>query len=67
MINPLQFPCRLFLSPPPPCIFCFYPGVLVGGDYGPTEAEFLDVIGTKVLRDFTPPPPTSKIWFETGL
>jgi hypothetical protein len=44
-----------------------------------TEAEFLDVIGKKVLRvfllylksllltDFTPPPPLEQKWFETGL
>jgi hypothetical protein len=45
------------------------------------EAEFLDVIGTKVsrvyppcysqsplLKDFTPlPPPLEQKWFETGL
>ncbi len=45
-----------------------------------TEAEFLDVIGTKVLRVFLPeihshlykkifppPPPPEQKWFETGL
>jgi hypothetical protein len=34
------------------------------------EAEFLDVIGTKVtstLIGLTPPRPLEKKWFETGL
>jgi hypothetical protein len=41
-----------------------------------TEAEFLEVIGTKVFRlaiqsplqmNFTPPSPLEQKWFETGL
>ncbi len=46
------------------------------GDYGPTEAEFLDVIGTKRLKSFPPcfsqspiltnlhPSPLEQKWFE---
>jgi hypothetical protein len=69
---------RLILSSSPADCFCLllHPVFSVfileywWGDYGPTEAEFLDVIGIKILKeissllftvtctkDFTPPPP----------
>jgi hypothetical protein len=61
-INPLQFPCRLFLSPPPPCIFCIYPGVLVGGITAPQRPNSWTLFGQS-LQSFppcysqSPPPP----------
>jgi hypothetical protein len=53
-ISPLQFPCRLFLSPPPPCIFCIYPGVLVGGGLRPHRGRILERYWDKSLNSFPP-------------